>query len=58
MNDVSLPRRLWHASRANIERPTIAGRTEGENHANSGLGIYCATEPASYIASFGASSTS
>lgn len=48
------PRRLWHASRANIDRPTIAGRTEGENHANSGLGIYCATEPASYIASFGA----
>jgi hypothetical protein len=54
MNDVSLPRRLWHASRANIERPTLAGRTEGENHANSGLGIYCATKPANYIASFGA----
>ena len=54
MNDVSPPRRLWHASRANIERPTLAGRTEGENHANSGLGIYCATKPASYIASFGA----
>lgn len=47
------PRRLWHASRANIDRPTIAGRTEGENHTNSGLGIYCATEPASYIAGFG-----
>ena len=46
-------RTLWHASRANISRPTIAGRTEGDNHENSGLGIFCATEPADYIAGFG-----
>ncbi len=45
---------LWHASRANIDRPTLAGRTVGTNHANSGLGLFCATEPASYIAGFGA----
>jgi len=47
------PITLWHASRADIERPTIAGRTEGDHHANSGLGIYCATGPHSYIAGFG-----
>ena len=44
---------LWHASRADIDRPTIAGRTEGSHHANSGLGIYCATDPHDYIAGFG-----
>lgn len=44
---------LWHASRADIDRPTIAGRTVGENHANSGLGLFCATAPHSYIAGFG-----
>jgi hypothetical protein len=44
---------LWHASRSDVERPTIAGRTEGENHDNSGLGIYCATGPHDYIDGFG-----
>jgi hypothetical protein len=48
------PRILWHASRADIDRPTIAGRTEGDNHANSGLGIYCAMAPYDYINGFGA----
>lgn len=49
-----LPPVLWHASRAAIDRPTLAGRTVGDNHANSGLGLFCATEPADYIARFGA----
>lgn len=49
-----LPPVLWHASRASIDRPTLAGRTVGDNHANSGLGLFCATEPADYIAGFGA----
>ena len=44
---------LWHASRSDVERPTIAGRTEGTNHDNSGLGIYCATGPHDYISGFG-----
>lgn len=44
---------LWHASRADVERPTIAGRTQGSNHANSGLGIYCAAGPHDYISGFG-----
>lgn len=44
---------LWHASRADVDRPTIAGRTRGTNHANSGLGLYCATGPHDYIAGFG-----
>ena len=44
---------LWHASRADIGRPTIEGRTDGDHHANSGLGIYCATEPHDYIIGFG-----
>lgn len=48
------PLTLWHASRADIERPTIVGRTEGDHHPNSGLGIFCATGPHSYIAGFGA----
>ncbi len=47
------PLTLWHASRADIERPTIAGRTEGDHHANSGLGIFCATGPHDYIVNFG-----
>ncbi len=46
---------LWHASRADVERPTIAGRTEGRNHGNSGLGIFCATGPHDYIGGFGES---
>ena len=49
-----LPPVLWHAGRASIERPTLAGRTVGDHHANSGLGLFCATEPADYIAGFGA----
>ena len=44
---------LWHASRADVERPTVAGRIAGEHHANSGLGLFCATAPHSYIAGFG-----
>ena len=44
---------LWHASRADVDRPTIAGRTEGTNHGNSGLGIFCATGPHDYIGGFG-----
>lgn len=47
------PRLLWHASRADINRPTINGRTTGDNHNNSGLGIYCATKPMDYICGFG-----
>ncbi len=46
-------RTVWHASRANIERPTIADRTVGGNHANSGLGIFCASGPHDYISGFG-----
>lgn len=49
-----MSRVLWHASRAVVDRPTLAGRTEGENHANSGLGLFCATGPHSYIGGFGA----
>lgn len=49
-----LGRTLWHASRDDIARPTMAGRTPGENHANSGLGIFCATLPRDYISGFGA----
>lgn len=49
----STPRLLWHASRADIDRPTLAGRTVGDNHDNSGLGIFCATEPHDYIIGFG-----
>lgn len=44
---------VWHASRADIDRPTLLGRTVGDNHANSGLGIFCATEADPYIAGFG-----
>ena len=47
------PLTLWHASRADVDRPTIAGRTEGTNHGNSGLGIFCATGPHDYIGGFG-----
>ena len=53
MNSQSATRTLWHASREEIERPTIEGRTAGDNHANSGLGIYCATKPMDYICGFG-----
>lgn len=48
------PRQLWHASRAAIDRPTLDGRTSGDNHDNSGLGIFCATSPHDYILGFGA----
>ena len=44
---------LWHASRSDVERPTVSGRITGEHHANSGLGLFCATAPHSYIAGFG-----
>lgn len=45
---------LWHASRADIPRPTLAGRIPGsDTHANSGLGLFCATAPDDYIAGFG-----
>lgn len=44
---------LWHASRADIDRPTIANRTVGDGHHNSGLGLFCATAPMDYIAGFG-----
>lgn len=54
MTSFPASRRLWHASRAHIDRPTIAGRTEGDNHANSGLGLFCATTAAEYITGFGA----
>ena len=47
------PTKLWHASRADIARPTLSGRTVGDHHDNSGLGLFCATEPAAYIANFG-----
>jgi hypothetical protein len=47
------PKTLWHASRADIAKPTIANRTVGDNHANSGLGLFCATAPDAYIANFG-----
>jgi hypothetical protein len=47
------PFTLWHASRADIDRPTIEGRIAGDNHANSGLGIYCATDAHDYIKNFG-----
>jgi hypothetical protein len=49
-----IPPVLWHASRADIDRPTLAGRTVGDNHQNSGLGLWCAAKPARYIAGFGA----
>lgn len=49
----SSPRVVWHASRADIPCPTLAGRTVGDNHDNSGLGLYCATAPHAYIAGFG-----
>lgn len=48
-----IPSVLWHASRAEMDRPTLAGRTVGDNHNNSGLGLYCATAPDGYIARFG-----
>lgn len=47
------PMILWHGSRADVERPTIAGRVAGNNHSNSGLGIFCATGPHDYVARFG-----
>ena len=47
------PTKLWHASRADIARPTISGRTVGDHHDNSGLGLFCATAPEAYIANFG-----
>ena len=47
---------LWHASRApaGVDRPTLAGRTVGEGHANSGLGLFCASGPHDYLTGFGA----
>lgn len=47
------PTKLWHASRADIARPTLSGRTVGDHHDNSGLGLFCATAPDDYIANFG-----
>lgn len=47
------PRLVWHATRSDIERPTIAGRTAGDNHANSGLGIFCASFADDYLYMFG-----
>lgn len=44
---------LWHASRFEIDRPTLAGRSAGANHANSGLGLFCATHPRDYLTGFG-----
>lgn len=49
----SSPRVVWHAGRACLDRPTISGCTTGNNHANSGLGLFCATGPHDYIAGFG-----
>lgn len=46
-------RMVWHASRHEIERPTLDGRIAGDNHANSGLGLFCATAPCEYLGSFG-----
>lgn len=48
-----MSRVLWHAGRADVDRPTIAGRTAGEHHGNSGLGLFCATLPRDYIRGFG-----
>lgn len=45
---------LWHASRSHTGRPTLAGRTDGGHHPNSGLGLFCAVEPAAYLTGFGA----
>lgn len=46
---------LWHGSRApeGVMRPTLAGRTEGDGHANSGLGLFCASGPHDYLIGFG-----
>lgn len=44
---------LWHASRFDIERPTLSGRIPGDTHDNSGLGIFCATVADPYITGFG-----
>jgi len=49
----AFPSKLWHAGRADIVQPTVAGRSVGNNHENSGLGLYCATVPARYITGFG-----
>lgn len=46
-------RLLWHASRHDIQRPTVAGRVAGVNAENSGLGLFCATVPRDYISGFG-----
>ena len=53
INSIPTSLTLWHASRCNIVRPTIEGRVAGDNHDNSGLGIYCSTKPDDYIANFG-----
>lgn len=44
---------LWHASRSAVDRPTLEGRIAGDNHANSGLGLWCATAPHGYLSGFG-----
>lgn len=48
-----LPAVVWHASRTDIDRPTLAGRVAGPYHANSGLGLFCGTQPSNYLAGFG-----
>lgn len=53
MTDTNEPITLWHASRSDVERPSVAGRIPGEHHNNSGLGLFCATGPHSYITGFG-----
>lgn len=47
------PTTLWHASRFDIDRPTLSGRTPGSMHDNSGIGIFCSTIADSYITGFG-----
>lgn len=49
-----LPSVVWHASRTHAARPTLAGRTPGGHHPNSGLGLFCATTRADYLRGFGA----
>ena len=50
---IAVPPVVWHASRANVDRPTLGGRTVGDNHNNSGLGLFCATKAEPYISGFG-----
>lgn len=44
----------WHASPHRFDRPHLDQRTQNKGtHANSGLGIFTATEPAEYLWGFG-----